>query len=57
MQSKEAEIDASVQLTIGEKIDSLKGTATLLAKKLENEKHKNVRVRVCRGSCKPSSGS
>jgi hypothetical protein len=32
-----------VQLSITEKIENLKQNATLLAKKLENEKHKNVK--------------
>lgn len=32
-----------MQLSITEKIETLKQNATLLAKKLENEKHKNVR--------------
>jgi len=41
-QTKEAEIDVSVQLSINDKVENLKQSATFLAKKLENEKHKNV---------------
>lgn len=41
-QTKEAEIDVSVQLSINDKVENLKQGATFLATKLENEKHKNV---------------
>ena len=37
-------MDASVQLTLNQQIDSLKKKGALLAKKLEQEKHKNVNV-------------
>lgn len=35
-------MDASVQLTLNDKIIGLKKKGALLAKKLEQEKHKNV---------------
>jgi hypothetical protein len=33
-----------VQLSINDKIEMLKQNAAVLAKKLENEKHKNVQI-------------
>ena len=41
-QTKETEIDVNVQTSINDKVENLKQSATFLAKKLENEKHKNV---------------
>ena len=40
-------MDASVQLTLNQQIDSLKKKGALLAKKLEQEKHKHVGVVGC----------